>query len=46
VVYFDVEEDNDTYAEPVRCCPGCGNGLGEYALKPHALVRRAPFEEA
>jgi len=46
VVYFDDEEGSDTYAETVRSCPGCGNGLGEHALETHALVRRAPLEEA
>jgi hypothetical protein len=34
VMFFDDEEDSDTYAEQVTNCPGCGLWLHALAIKP------------
>jgi hypothetical protein len=32
VVYFNDEQSNNTYMEPVTSCPGCGRGLADHVV--------------
>jgi hypothetical protein len=38
LMYFDDEEDSDTYAEQVTTCPGCGLWLHALAIQPSHLA--------
>jgi hypothetical protein len=40
VVFFDDDEESDTYGERVERCPGCDLRLYSLAIKPSDVVRR------
>jgi hypothetical protein len=40
VAHFDDEERSETYAEQVRSCPGCGEGLSRQALERYSFTFR------
>jgi hypothetical protein len=38
VAHFDDDQRSDTYAEQVRTCPGCGEGLSRQALESYSFT--------
>jgi ribosomal protein L32 len=38
MLYFDVDDRSDTYAEHVTECPSCGLSLLNNAIKPNAVA--------